>query len=104
MITIKQYDTGIGIKVTLTNEDGAVDLTDATVLFFMGSNVIYPVVTDADKGELLVVFERKHTAKTGRQRAEFRVTHSDNRVESFPSDSYLEVNIMQHLGGEHHGR
>lgn len=36
MITLKQNDTGIGIRAELSNQDGAVNLTDATVLFFNG--------------------------------------------------------------------
>lgn len=35
MITLKRGDTGIGIRATLKNEIGNIDLTDANVLFFI---------------------------------------------------------------------
>lgn len=99
MITIKRNDTGIGIKATLSNKDGAVDLTDADVLFLMDKHEITPVVEDAENGIVLVTFNEVHTSQTGILKAEFEVAFADGRKETFPNDDYLKVHIMNDLGG-----
>jgi len=99
MITLKQNDTGIGILSTLSNENGPVDLLGATVLFYMGEHAISPTAQDEINGVLLVTFNSIHTVVTGLFKAEFEVKFSDGRVETFPNDGYLQVNIIKDLGG-----
>ncbi|MBP1971571.1 hypothetical protein J2Z83_003722 [Virgibacillus natechei] len=98
-ITLKRGDTGIGLRATLSNEAGNVDLTDANVLFFMGKHEIKAGIHDAEGGVVNVTFNRNHTSKTGIFRAEFEVTYSDGRVEAYPNDDYVQIRIMKDLGG-----
>jgi|SRR5690625_1022587 len=99
MLTLKRGDDGIGIKATLSNTLGCLDLTDTSVLFLFDDYEIPAQITDAENGEVLVVFEHIHTSKTGVYRGEFEVTFNDGRIETFPNDSYLNLKIMQDLGG-----
>lgn len=99
MITLKQNDTGIGLKATLTNVDENVDLTDADVLFLFGGHEIVADVEDAENGKLFIAFNKVHTTKTGFYNAEFEVKFKDNRVETFPNDGYIKIQIKQDLGG-----
>lgn len=99
MITIKRHDTGIGIKATLQNENGTVDLTDASVLFLMGEYKIHPFMLDRNNGIVTVEFKDVHTKVEGIYRAEFEVEYSDGRIETFPNDEYIKVKIMEDLGG-----
>lgn len=99
MLTIKQNDNGIGIKATLSNEQGPVNLTDAEVLFVMGEHEIPSQIVDAENGQVLVVFESIHTEVPGIYPAEFEVRFPDGRNETFPNDDYIKIHIMKDLGG-----
>lgn len=99
MIYLKQNDTGVGIEATLENESGAIDLTDATVLFLMGEHEIQAQITDPVNGVVLVPFQQTHTTSPGVYKSEFEVSFSDGRFETFPKRGYEFVNISKHLGG-----
>lgn len=99
MIILKQNDTGIGLKATLSNQDGSIDLTDADVLFLMKDHVIVSKKIDDEKGTVEVVFNKIHTEKVGLFSAEFKVKFKDGRVESFPNNDYLQIKIIKELGG-----
>ena len=98
-LTIKRGDTGFGIKATLSNTQGCVDLTDASVLFLFDKFEIPSEVIDAENGEVIVFFERTHTEDAGFYNAEFEVQFPDGRVETFPSNGYLKIHITSDLGG-----
>ena len=100
MIYLKRGDTGIGIKATLTNENGNVDLTDANVLFLFNGDQINAGMNDETSGQVFVTFDKRHTEKTGIFDAEFEVTFSDGRVETYPNDDYLKIHILEDLGGK----
>lgn len=97
MIKLKQNDNGIGLKATLTNIDGNVDLTDADILFLFGDYEINANIIDASK--VMVIFNKVHTSKTGFYDAEFEVKFKDGRVETFPSDGYIKIHVLKDLGG-----
>lgn len=99
MITIKRGDTGFGIKGTLTNVEGRIDLTEANVLFLYGKHEIKAYIKDAFNGEVMVFFNKIHTEKKGIYNAEFEVQFKDGRIETFPSDGYIKINIIDDLGG-----
>lgn len=99
MLTIKRGDTGFGVKGTLSNTDGCVDLTDASVLFLFGQHEIKAEITDALNGEVLVFFNKIHTEKVGNYSAEFEVQFKDGRVETFPNNTYIRISIINDLGG-----
>lgn len=98
-LTIKRGDTGFGIKATLSNTQGCIDLTDASVLFLFDKFEIPAEISDAENGEVIVFFERTHTEDAGFYNAEFEVQFLDGRVETFPSNGYLKVHIKNDLGG-----
>src|SRR5699024_2476529 len=97
---LKRGDTGIGLRATLSNDEGNVDLTGSEVHFLFGEHKINVEIEDAEKGVLIIVFNSVHTMKTGIFSAEFKVKFEDGRVETFPNDSYLKIKIMQDLGGK----
>lgn len=98
-LIIKRGDTGIGFLATLSNEHGPVNLTGADVLFLCGEHRIKCLPHDITNGEVIVVFDKIHTEKTKIYVAEFKVTFKDGRVETFPNDGYLKINIKKDLGG-----
>lgn len=100
MIKLKRGDTGIGIRATLSNNAGNVDLTDADVHFLFSEHKIRASMHDAQNGVVDVVFDRFHTAQPGIFYAEFKVVFNDGRVETFPNDSFLEIHIINDLGGK----
>lgn len=102
-VTIKRNDTKDNIKATLSNESGPVDLTGATVRFLMSKRGTVKVdrpaqVQDAVNGIVWFVFEMGDTNETGSYQAEFEVTFSDARVETFPNDGFILINIINDLG------
>lgn len=99
MIHLKQGDTGVGLSVTLSNKGTPVDLTNTDVLFYMGAFILYPVVTDAVNGKLLVTFDAIHTETTGLYKAEVKVTFDDGRVETYPNNGYETIQIQRSIGG-----
>ena len=99
MIVLKRGDNGIGIRATLSNENGPVDLTDASVLFLFSNFEINAQIHDAENGVVNVFLEKMHTEKTGEFYAEFEVQFSDGRVETFPNNDYLRLKIIKDLGG-----
>lgn len=98
-ITIKQNDNGIGLRATLSNNSGFVNLTGTEVFFFVGNFQIPATIVDAAAGEVQVVFESTHTAKPGSMNGEFEVRYSDGRKETFPNEGYVRVDIAKGIGG-----
>lgn len=95
MITIKQFDTGIGLKATLSNDEGNIDLSKANVVFKFNKHKVNVDVEDAQTGAVSVVLNENHTSKVGVFSAEFLVTFQDGRAETFPNDNYLKLQIMK---------
>lgn len=98
-INLKQGDTRHAIKAVLKNiDDHPVDLSTAIVDFNMarrhGNLVISRRAKQTDKtGEVWVVFNEGDTDSSGLYKAEFQVTYSDGRKETFPNDGYIEIMI-----------
>jgi transcriptional/translational regulatory protein YebC/TACO1 len=102
-ITIKKNDTKDNIKATLSNESGSVDLTGATVRFLMSKRGVNKVdrqaqIQDAANGIVWMVFEQGDTDEQGLFQAEFEVTFPDARIETFPNDGFILINIINDLG------
>ncbi len=102
---IKQNDRRPAIRCTLLAANGSVvNLTGATVRFLMGLSgstalVNQPAtVVDAVNGVVEYAWLPGDTANAGRFQAEFQVTHSDGRAETFPNESYIVVQIDADLG------
>ena len=101
---IKQNDTAPSLSVTLAQDGVVVDLTGATVLFYMKdevNNVLLAdgtaVVTGATLGTVRYDWLASDTALAGCFPAEFEVTLSDGKVESFPNDNNLTIIITEDL-------
>lgn len=102
-LIIKRNDTRGAIKATLSNENGVVDLTGCSVRFIMARRKRIKVdrqaiIEDALNGVAWFVFEQGDTDEAGTYQAEFEVTFTDNRVETFPNDGYITVEIKSDLG------
>lgn len=103
-ITIKRRDTRHAIKAILRDASGdPVDLTGCNVKFVMAPPARpaticrEPHIENAENGEIWVVWVPGETDKSGTYLAEFKVTYPDGRVETFPSDGYISIQIMNDL-------
>jgi hypothetical protein len=103
-ITIKRGDTRNCIKAVLKDATGnSVDLTGCDVNFYMvplcGTTVIKRAahIEDATAGEVWVVWAPGETNTSGIYQAEFKVVYLDGKVETFPSDGYISIQIMNDL-------
>ena len=54
-------------------------------------------IEDAAAGEIWVVWAAGETDATGVYRAEFEVLYDDGKVETFPNDGYISVQILENL-------
>lgn len=101
---IKRNDTASSFQVTLLDANGdAVDLTGATVKFIMSKGTTVKVshsaiIVNATSGQVRYDWETGDTDEGGFYRAEWEVTDSQNRIQTFPNPGYDEVVITQDLG------
>lgn len=95
---IKQNDTKPSITAQLLSDGSAVDLTGATVKFHMGSTIdAAATITDAATGNVRYDWASGDTATAGTYNAEFEVTFSDGKIETFPNDEYLLIVITEEV-------
>lgn len=102
---IKKNDTSPAMLATLQDAKGiAIDLTGASVRFHMrpisGGEVTVDkpaTVVTPDNGIVQYDFASQDTEKTGTYKAEFEVTYSDARIETFPNDGYISVVILDDI-------
>lgn len=96
---IKRNDTSPAVEYTLSTDDGVVNLTGATVRFYMGNVVAADaVVLNAIGGIVSYDWLPADTATVGFYNAEFEVIYSDGSKETFPNDGYIAVHISPDLG------
>lgn len=105
-VTIKRGDTRSCIKAVLKDYSGApVDLTGCSVDFHMAplnrpatiSRAAH--IENAAEGEVWVIWAPGETDTAGVYRAEFEVMYNDGRLETFPNDGYISIQILSDLGG-----
>ena len=104
-ITIKRGDTRNAIKAVLKDAAGApVDLTGCEVKFHMAPLNRPAVISraahieNAATGEIWLVWAPGETDTAGVYRAEFEVVYQDGRRETFPSNGYIGIQILDDLG------
>lgn len=104
-VALKRGDTRTAIRATLLEPSGSpANLTGASVRFLMadlrGQVRIDRAaeVLDATGGVVRFVPEPGDTDVAGTYRAEFEVTFSDGRKESYPNTGYITVEIIPDLG------
>lgn len=105
-ITIKRGDTRNCIKAILKNASSGdpVNLEGCSVKFHMAplsrpaviSRAVH--VEDAAAGEVWVVWAPGETDMAGIYRAEFEVLYDDGKIETFPNDGYISIQILEDLG------
>jgi len=103
-VILKRGDTRHAVKAILKDVEGdPVDLTGCEVSFAMAPLGRRAVINraahiqDAVAGEVWVVWVPGETDITGIYRAEFKVIHPDGKKETFPSDGYISIQIMNDL-------
>lgn len=96
--TIKRRDTAPSIVYELSTEDGSVNLTGATVYFYM-DNVINTIATveDAAGGRVSYSWQTGDTDKAGEFNAEWEVVFSDGKKQTFPNSGYIKIKIVPDL-------
>lgn len=104
-VTFKQDNTARKLSGTLKDEDGAIDVSNASVELYMedrkgnveidGASV---TVTDGSNGKVEYDFQDGDLDSPGIKRAEFFVTYSDGD-ERIPNDGYVTVEVEPKLGG-----
>ena len=100
---IKQNDTSPSMLATLQDANGvAVDLSDATVNFYMGNingNVADSIATivDAEAGQVRYDWVALDTSDSGMYQAEFEVVFIGGTKETFPNNDYISVVIKPDL-------
>ena len=100
---VKQNDTSPSMLATLQDANGvAVDITRATVNFYMGNingNLVNSTATivDAEAGQVRYDWVASDTANSGMYQAEFEVVYADTSKETFPNNSYISVVIKPDL-------
>ena len=99
-VAIKRGNTGLAFKATLGDTSTPWDLNTSQVLFYFGPFTIQPEITNAENREVIVAFEEEHTAEVKKYYGEFKVTHPDNRVESYPgANEYIVIDVTRDGGG-----
>jgi len=103
-VMIKRGDTRHAIRAILKDAKGnPINLTDCEVSFAMaplGRGAVInraAHIQDAVAGEVWVVWVPGETDITGIYRAEFKVIYPDGKKETFPSDGYISIQIMNDL-------
>ena len=102
---IKQNDTSPDIKAILKDaEENAIDLWGATVKFHLsdypGEKVIInsiATIEEAENGEVKYNWQSGDTETAGRYKAEFQVDFTNGRIETFPNQGFLEIEIFKEL-------
>lgn len=95
--TIKRGDTAPALRYALLPE--TVDLSGASVAFVMDGLGRLPArVISAAPPVVQYDWQPGDTDRTGLHRAEFEVTYSDGRIETYPNAGYLLVQISEDLG------
>lgn len=100
---IKRNDTRPEISVTALDDAGAaVNLTGATVKFFMKQNNTLKVngtgsLISAAAGTMKYQWVAADTDTAGDYLAEFQVTFGDGRILTFPNATYINVHVITDL-------
>jgi len=91
---IKQGDTRPTLLAQLYNDSSETDLTGAIVMFHMGEIVdAAATITDAVSGTVSYQWVTADTETAGTFDAEFEVTFSDGRIETYPNNKHLEIMV-----------
>ena len=97
----KQGDTLNELRATLDPAQGAVADID-NVRFRMSdtlhNNLIDRLVDGGVLPEVVVIFTEAEVAEEGNFLGEFVATYTNGRVETFPNDNYVKIQILKNVG------
>lgn len=97
--TIKRGDTLPKISAVLSDKDGPVDLTGASVRLIVPPIVdASATIVDADAGSVEYQWQAGDTETRGVYKAEFQVTFPSGDILTFPNDGFITVQIDSDLG------
>lgn len=107
-IEIKRNDRRPYLDSTLTDANGAVDLSGATVKFFMVDSAGATVVSQTSTGTLVTIqsatagtvryaWAAADTSTAGTFKGEWQVTFGDGTQATFPNTEYLTIRIFEDL-------
>lgn len=103
--TIKQNDTWPPLEGVLTDANGAVNLTGASVRLILksagaGNTVLGGAcdIVSAVEGRVRYTWLPADTQTVNTLNGEFEVTWGDGKVTTFPNDAYFSVEIKADLG------
>lgn len=100
---LKRNDTNFVLDYAITEADGSVvNLTGATVTFIMGKkNTLITraraTVVSSSAGTVQYRFTGQDTLLAGNFLGEFLVEFSDGTMKTYPSNSYISINIQANL-------
>lgn len=104
--TIKAHDRLPAIQAELSTDAGLANLTGATVRFIMAPAVggtpkvnANASVLDPTQGSVRYEWVAADTASPGSYLAEWQVTWSDGRQQTFPTLTYHTVDVLADLDG-----
>ena len=91
---MKRGDTAPNLRAQLVRGGVPVDLTGATVKFCLLGTKRDCTIINATNGEVEYSWQVGDTESTGTLQAEFEVTYSDGKIETFPNDDFIQIVVL----------
>lgn len=103
--SLKSGDTWPPVDATLSDANGAINLTTATSVKFVmaptggGGPTVNSVctITNAALGQVRYVWVSPNTDTSGTYKVEFEILWSDGKIGTVPNEGYLTVEILDDL-------
>lgn len=101
--TIKQHDNYPPLVLTLTDQNGPINLSTATTVKLIlksGTTTITgnTVITTPTSGVVTYNWAAGNTDVVGQYDGEVEITWNTGKVETVPNDSYFSITVMPDLG------
>lgn len=105
---IVQGDTAPPISSKLSDEDGYVDLSNASNIRFHMEDRFQRIQLEDDLtgrvnilneslGKVEYVWRARDTLDVGTYKAEWEVLYDDGTIETFPTDGYIDIEITEQI-------
>ena len=104
-ITLKRGDTWPPLVVSVSDDNGAIDLTTASEIRLLLKSSSYTLETDpvspsdAGSGEITYDWQVGDTDNSGTYQLEVEIVWATGQIQTVPNDGYGEVKIIDDLGG-----
>jgi len=103
LYTIKQHDNYPPLVLTLTDQNGPINLSTATTVKLIlksGTTSITGncVITTPTSGIVTYNWGGSDTAVVGTYDGEVEITWNTGKIETVPNDSYFSITVMADLG------